>query len=62
MGAHPEHQAVRVEYRDKGGFKIMAKQLGIMEDLKVSGAIYSGIKELGYQRGIINKRRIDRLK
>lgn len=29
-------EAVRVQYNDKQGYKAMAKQLGLMEDLKVS--------------------------
>ncbi len=34
-GALPEQRAVRVQYSDKQSFKTQAKQLGIMEDLKV---------------------------
>ena len=32
---HGEYKTVRVQYTDKAGFKAMAKQLGIMDDLKV---------------------------
>ena len=31
----PNATAVRVQYNDKGHFKMLAKQLGIMEDFKV---------------------------
>jgi hypothetical protein len=33
--SRPELPAVRLQYSDKQGFKAQAKQLGIMDDLKV---------------------------
>lgn len=35
-GSRPELRAVRLQYSDKQSFKTQAKQLGLMEDLKVS--------------------------
>ena len=36
LGKHlPEEKVVRVQYTDKNNFRVQAKQLGIMEDLKV---------------------------
>ncbi|CAH1789143.1 unnamed protein product [Owenia fusiformis] len=42
-----KYTTVRVQYSDKVGFKALAKQLGIMEDLK------SGVPRAGY-RGIVS--------
>ena len=36
-GSQPHQRVVRVQYSDKQGFKTQAKQLGIMDDLKVGG-------------------------
>jgi len=40
-------ETIRVQYEDKAGFKAMAKQLGIMDDLK------SGVPRAGY-RGVVS--------
>ena len=34
-GAKPEAQAVRIQYENKISYKVLAKKLGIMDDLKV---------------------------
>ncbi|KAI0220616.1 Alpha-1,3-mannosyl-glycoprotein 2-beta-N-acetylglucosaminyltransferase [Lamellibrachia satsuma] len=45
-GAKPEAQAVRIQYENKISYKVLAKKLGIMDDLK------SGVGRAGY-RGVI---------
>eukprot|EP00920_Eleutheroschizon_duboscqi_P029710 GHVT01072117.1.p1 GENE.GHVT01072117.1~~GHVT01072117.1.p1 ORF type:complete len:453 (-),score=31.11 GHVT01072117.1:524-1882(-) len=45
--SRPELPAVRLQYSDKQGFKVQAKQLGIMDDLK------SGVPRAGY-RGVVS--------